>query len=227
MLEFISQHIFLDYGIRLAVSLIFGFCLGFERKIRQHTVGIRTLILITSSSALLSILSVYMAETGTVKGDPTRIAAAVITGIGFLGSGAIFRQGLNIRGLTSAAIIFACAAIGLSCGAGLYIPAAITFVFALVTLVIMGRFEHKLFPAEKRKLVEIKLKGKIFNNEEINKILVSYGLIIHDMDLKYSISEDITTLIYTIKTPDNIDSISMSQNIAELPGFLSFNLSKY
>lgn len=226
MQEFFLQNVYAEYALRLILSLIFGFCLGFERKIRQHTVGIRTLILITTSSALLSILSAYMADSQIIKGDPTRITAAVITGIGFLGSGAIFRQGLNIRGLTSAAIIFCAAAIGLSCGAGLYIPSFITFAFALITLLVMGKFEHKLFPAEKRKLLKIEFSSMNVDEIKIREILKSFGLIIHDLDIQYSLETKSICLIYTIKTPDNTDSIKLADELSKLDNFLSLNLSR-
>ena len=109
------ENIWIDYAIRLAASLVCGFCLGLERKMRQHTVGIRTLTLLSVSSCLLTIVSSYLASSVAVDGDPTRVAAGVITGIGFLGAGAIVNQGLNIRGLTSAAIIFTSAASGVAC----------------------------------------------------------------------------------------------------------------
>ena len=148
-------NIWIDYLIRLAASLVCGFCLGFERKMRQHTVGIRTLTLLSVSSCLLTIASSFLASTVLVEGDPTRIAAAVITGIGFLGAGAIVNQGLNIRGLTSAAIIFTSAALGVACGAKLYIPVVIVLSFSFILLLIIGPLERKLFPADKRKLFKI------------------------------------------------------------------------
>lgn len=227
MFDFINQYPLLDYSLRLLTSLICGFCLGFERKIRQHTVGIRTLTLISSSTALLSILSVYMAQNSSISGDPTRIAAAVITGIGFLGTGAIFHQGLNIRGLTSAAIIFCAAAIGLSCGAGLYIPAFITLLFALVTLSIMGLFEHKLFPAEKRKILKIEFSTPSPDKDILSQIITSYGIIIHDLDIKYNAVSSTTTLIFTIKTPDDLNPIKLTTDISKMPAFLSLDLNKY
>lgn len=109
-----NLELYIDYAIRIGVSFICGFCLGIERKSRQHSVGIRTLVLISISSCLLSILSIYMAESFNVTGDPTRIAAGVASGIGFIGGGAIMRYGLNIRGLTTAAIIFTASAVGLA-----------------------------------------------------------------------------------------------------------------
>ena len=86
----------LDYSLRFALSMICGILLGVERKSRQNAVGIRTLVLISISCCLLSILSVHLAQMGVIKGDPTRIASTAVTGIGFIGGGAILKQGLNM-----------------------------------------------------------------------------------------------------------------------------------
>ena len=120
-MEFFFDNI-LDISLRFALSMICGILLGIERKSRQNAVGIRTLVLISISCCLLSLLSVFIAENASIQGDPTRIASTTVSGIGFIGAGAILKQGLNIRGLTTAAIIFTAAAVGLSCGAGFYLP---------------------------------------------------------------------------------------------------------
>lgn len=125
---------------RLAASLLCALVLGIERKTRQHTVGMRTLILIGLSSTLLCLLSTHLVGEGNA-GDPTRVAAGVVTGIGFLGGGAIMRQGLNIRGLTSAAVIWTVAALGLVCGAGLFVPAIMVLAISLVSLVALEHTE--------------------------------------------------------------------------------------
>ena len=108
----IFSNIYIEYSARIAASFFCGLLLGFERKTRQHSVGMRTLILISVSSSLLAMLSsIITLEPRVTGGDPTRVAAGVVTGIGFLGAGAILRQGMNIKGLTSAAIIWTAAAI--------------------------------------------------------------------------------------------------------------------
>lgn len=106
---FFQNHIYTEYAFRIFLSLIFGSLLGFERKLKKQIAGIRTLVMISVSSTLLSILSMEMSQNSLSNGDPTRIAAGVITGIGFVGGGAIMKQGLNIKGLTTASIIFATA----------------------------------------------------------------------------------------------------------------------
>ena len=225
--QFLTNHIWCDYLLRLTASLLCGFCLGFERKLRQHTVGLRTLILISVSSALLSILSSYMAQCGIISGDPTRISAAVITGIGFLGAGAIVNQGLNIRGLTSAAVIFAAAALGVTCGAGLYLPAFVVLAIVFITMFIIGKIEHKLFPAEKRKLLTLKFACKNIEQKPIEDTLKQNGIIIHDQDIIFNTETNKLTVIYTIKVPDLLDSIKLSDSLSQIPNLIEISLSKY
>ena len=127
-----------DCIIKLCLSFVCGFILGIERKSRQQTVGMRTLILISVSSTLLALLSSYMALVNDIhQGDPSRIAAGVVSGIGFLGGGAILHQGLNIKGLTSAAIIWAAAALGLAIGSGLYIQSFAALAIIVFSLLIL------------------------------------------------------------------------------------------
>ena len=120
---------------RICLSFICGVCIGWERKNRQQIIGIRTLLLICISSTLLGILSEYSAISipGGKIGDPSRISAAVITGIGFVGGGAIMHRGFNVKGVTTAALIWATSAIGLALGDGLYIPALFVFVLILIS----------------------------------------------------------------------------------------------
>ena len=89
MFEFISSHIYLDYTIRLCISFVCGFLLGLERKTNYQSIGIRTIVLISISSTLLSILSSYMSTAGFGDGDPTRLLQVLLLDIGFLGGGAI------------------------------------------------------------------------------------------------------------------------------------------
>ncbi|MCR4736501.1 MAG: MgtC/SapB family protein [Treponema sp.] len=226
MEEFLSSHFYIEIILRLLASLFCGLLLGLERKIRKHTVGIRTLVLISLSSCLLSIISVYMANLGPGNGDPTRIAASIAAGIGFIGAGAIIKQGLNIRGLTSAAIIFTAAAIGTTCGTGLYIAAAATLLLAMFTLPIMGKLEKKFFPAEKRKLVKISFKNSNINQEEIRKILESNGLIIFDLDVYHIVESGKTDLTYTVKAPDALNPIKVSKDLSECSGVENVSISK-
>ena len=211
------MDIYIDYTIRLALSLVCGFCLGLERKMRQHTVGIRTLTLLCVSSCLLTIVSSAIASTGVVKGDPARVAAAVITGIGFLGAGAIVNQGLNIRGLTSAAIIFTSAALGVACGAKLYIPVAVVLCFSFILLLIIGPMERKLFPAEKRKIIKLDFSSNEVDESAARKILTDFGIIIFELNTNYDKELEELRLCYIGKIPENMATVELTKKLAQLP----------
>ena len=205
-----NYNIYIDYAIRIGVSFVCGFCLGIERKSRQHSVGIRTLVLISISSCLLSILSIYMAEAFNVTGDPTRIAAGVASGIGFIGGGAIMRYGLNIRGL--------------ACGAALYVPALLTMLALAVVLFIMNRLEKKIFPAAKSKLFTITFEGTSVQKETLSEIMLRYGFIIHDMNIEYNKPANQTTLVFTTKTPDRLSLVDFINEIEKLDKLVNFKL---
>src|SRR5205814_2616703 len=117
---------------RLMLAAALGGAIGFERELRDREAGFRTHMLVSLGSALFTIVSAYgfreFLESGdqVVRADPTRIAAQIVTGIGFLGAGAIIRQGVSIRGLTTAATLWVVAAIGLTSRAGYHSPAVIT-----------------------------------------------------------------------------------------------------
>ena len=128
-------------GFKILLSFIAGFALGLERKFRQQPIGVRTVILISLSSTLLMLLSLNLGKS--VNADPARLAAQVVSGIGFLGGGAILRQGLNIKGLTSVATIWAASAIGLTIGAGTYMASIVVLIVLILALIILEKFETK------------------------------------------------------------------------------------
>src|SRR5574344_1122840 len=195
-----------ECGIRIAFSFIAGFVLGLERKFRQQVVGMRTLILICESSTLLSIMSMYMSHvSGFPNGDPTRIAASVISGIGFLGGGAILRQGLNIKALTSAAIISTSSAIGLSIGAGLYIPAGVTLIVCVCALVFLERVEEKYFPAGRMKSLQLTYDGSAIDFGQVRRIIAESGLILNDMNMTQIMGMDRIILHCAVKAPAEVD----------------------
>jgi putative Mg2+ transporter-C (MgtC) family protein len=124
--------------LRLALAAVLGGVIGLEREYHRKPAGLRTNMLIALGSALFSILSV---EFGAGAGSPDRIAAQVVTGIGFLGAGAILRSGENVHGLTTAATIWVNAAIGMAAGLGSYIVAAVSAAITLVVLALLPFME--------------------------------------------------------------------------------------
>jgi putative Mg2+ transporter-C (MgtC) family protein len=126
----------LDLSVRLIVAAALGLAVGFEREIHGHPAGLRTHMLVSSGSALFTVLSAYGFSDvpNSAPIDPTRIAAQIVSGIGFLGAGAILKDGIVIRGLTTAASLWATSAVGMAAGAGEYIIAAVATGTILVSL---------------------------------------------------------------------------------------------
>lgn len=122
--------------IRLGVALALGLCIGTERQLHKHTAGVRTFALICLGSALAMIVSIYICQTNTnlLNGDPGRIAAQVLTGIGFIGAGLILKHGEGVSGLTTAACVFITSIIGLAAGAGLMLVATIITIIVVLLL---------------------------------------------------------------------------------------------
>jgi putative Mg2+ transporter-C (MgtC) family protein len=121
-----------DVFLRLLLAAALGGAIGLEREYRHKPAGLRTNMLIALGSALFSVMSI---DLGAAAGSPDRIAAQVVTGIGFLGAGAILRSGENVHGLTTAATIWVNAAIGMAAGLGAY---AVATVGAAITLVVLA-----------------------------------------------------------------------------------------
>ena len=151
--------------LRLALAAAFGGAVGLERELREREAGFRTHMLVSIGSALFTLASAYgfrdflLHGGNVVRADPSRIAAQIVTGIGFLGAGAIIRQGLSVRGLTTAATLWVVAAIGLTTGAGYYSAAAITTGIALFSLWPLRIVAHVLIarfrPVSGRLLVQL------------------------------------------------------------------------
>jgi putative Mg2+ transporter-C (MgtC) family protein len=152
--------------LRLGLAALLGGAIGVERELRDREAGIRTHLLVSLGSALFTILSAYgfheflASGQSVVRADPTRIAAQIVTGIGFLGAGAIIREGLSVRGLTTAATLWVVAAIGMACGAGWYGAALITTLLTILALgplrIAAYQWMMRFKPEENRLIVELK-----------------------------------------------------------------------
>ena len=128
----------IDLMLRLLLAAGLGGLIGIERELRRKPAGLRTNILIALGAALFTIMSIQL---GHEAGTSDRIAAQIVTGIGFVGAGAILRSGHNVQGMTTAATIWVNAAIGIAAGAGEYAMAAISTVITLLVLAVLGPFE--------------------------------------------------------------------------------------
>lgn len=139
----------LEFLLRLLLSVLFGGAIGYFREITKKAAGLRTHTLVALGSATFTIVSIMMAQQ-LGGADPTRIASNIVTGIGFIGAGTIFVAGGSVKGLTTAASIWVCAAIGMAVGAGLYEISFAATILALVVIQLLQVVEQKFLRASQR-----------------------------------------------------------------------------
>ncbi|MFP4643389.1 MAG: MgtC/SapB family protein [Spirochaetales bacterium] len=206
--------------LRLAVSFVLSGAIGAEREFNNQPAGLRTHILIGVGASILMILSLsvpFEEGDGTYGGgDPGRIAAQVVSGIGFLGGGAILRLGGDIRGLTTAASIWIVAALGLSIGAGLYLVAGIGTVFTLGTLFVLGRVEKRYVPKRILKQLSVHARTESLESSDVQSILDDFGISVRTVAIQRSREKRSTQLRYTIYVPPDVDYDEFYRRIYKL-----------
>ncbi len=157
--------------LRLLLAAALGGAIGMERELRERGAGLRTHLLVAVGSALFTLVSAYgwrdfhFSNASGVGFDPTRIAAQIVTGVGFLGAGAIIRQGRAVRGLTTAATLWVVAAIGMAAGAGYYAAAVAATALVLVGLwplrILVWRLSRHVRPEEERLVLDLRSGGNL------------------------------------------------------------------
>ncbi len=169
-----------EFIIRIGVALILGFLLGLEREVTNKTAGLRTHILVCLGACAFTIISIYgfptfaggdnvVVENSTGIRDTGRVAAQVVSGIGFIGAGAVLRNGPMIIGLTTAATLWLSAAIGMTCGVGMYGLATLTTISSVAVLTVIRIFERKILPSSVKKTRRYKIT-LYCNVEKTNEI---------------------------------------------------------
>lgn len=213
---------------RLIIAVVLGGVIGFERQHRGKTAGLRTHILVCLGSCLVAILSVnlYVSVQGQTNADPARLAAQVVSGIGFLGAGAIMKEGPMIRGLTTAASLWVVASVGLATGVGALTGAITTSIFVVIALEVLPRID-KLYCDTAPALYDLVIKSQDKPGQigHVGSLLGTLGVSIIQIHIEDC--EDKKILIpLTIKLPDKC---KMEQVIAELTaieGILSIKQEK-
>ena len=175
---------------RLILAAFFGGFIGIEREVSHRPAGLRTHILVSVGSALIMILS-FNSFSG---GDPARLAAQVVSGIGFLGAGTILRQGNEVSGLTTAASLWVSAGIGLAVGAGEYKLAGITVIIVLFSLVSLGFMQKQIIRGKYNKIV-VECSERIGLLGDIGQTIGSHSIVIHDIKS----SKDTESMIDAVK----------------------------
>ncbi|WP_373228868.1 MgtC/SapB family protein [Cohnella sp.] len=174
-----------ELTIRLVLAIILGGLIGLERELGGHSAGFRTHILVCLGSASIMILSMYgfsqYADEPNVRIDPARLAAQVISGIGFLGAGTILRTGMTISGLTTAASLWVVAAIGLSTGAGFYYGASISALLVVISLFFLNKVEKNFSRTKKDREIIFILHRKTASLQQIVTRLNQHGIQIYKL----------------------------------------------
>lgn len=191
--------------LRLSLAAVLGSVIGWEREQRAWTAGLRTHMMVCLGSSLVMVVSTFgfydILGTKGVELDPSRIAAQVVSGIGFLGAGTIFfLRNEVVKGLTTAAGLWTVAAIGLAVGSGLYIAAFAATAIAFVILVVLKPIEHKLFAKGKFKAVRILVKLNEIKLEEVEKLFGTYHVGFREVNLASTLDAGINELKVEINT---------------------------
>ncbi|MEW8973120.1 MAG: MgtC/SapB family protein [Tissierellaceae bacterium] len=211
---------------RLVIASVLGGLIGLERETSNRPAGFRTHILVSIGSALIMLVSVDCFKDGA---DPARIAAQVVSGIGFLGAGTILRTGNNIEGLTTAASLWVCAGIGLSIGNGYYLGGVTTTIIVLFFLKSSKRFEKFILKSRFREFKIIAHSrpgligdiGILFGKYDIYIKDVSILTIEEEEEYNEKIKEEIK---FTIKPPNNINLDDLINDVYLVDGVLEIGL---
>jgi len=224
----------LDIGeilLRLTLAVILGGMVGFEREYHNQPAGFRTHILVCVGSALIMIVSAYGFDEDFVRLydlDPSRIAASVITGIGFLGAGTIIRQQGNIQGLTTAAGVWVVAGIGLAIGIGQYVSAFFTTLLVLVSLFVLNRVDRFVISRSKHCRLWIKAKDRPGLLGKIGMLLGNMNINIKKVDLQpteydENYNASLVTIDFMVRIPGNFNSQELINKLSQVEGILEIS----
>lgn len=204
--------------IRLFLSTLLGGLLGWEREARRQNAGLRTHMVISVGSCLLMLISIYIPQTfsGYPNVDPGRIAAQVVSGIGFLGAGAIFRLGGSTHGLTTAATIWAVAAVGLSVGAGMYEAAIIVTLLLLFVLSILDKVGKRVFIGGSLKTLKISFQSAKIETSKIFAILEKHEVITKNINVVQSTNKQNSKIMLYVFVPENLKVKQLYKDLNEL-----------
>ena len=196
--------------LRLLLAAILGAVVGVERERRDQPAGLRTHTILSIGAALAMILSIELASQFrelVPNGDPARLAAQVISGIGFLGAGAIIRYGPNIKGLTTATSLWTVAVISLAVGAGHYIAAGEAVLLLMAALVLMGALEKRFIRSIVTKTIRLKVRNRPDLIKEVRTLLASLNVEVKSLGIAEDIKDqqlDIHGVVH-LHSEDDLD----------------------
>ncbi len=203
----------LEIVTRLLVATILGGLVGLERERLNRAAGLRTHVLVSVGSALFTLLSLYaFREAGKVN-DPARVAAQIVSGIGFLGAGTIMKHGATVRGLTTAATLWVVAGIGTAAGAGFYLGALLTTAVVIAALVFLKAIERAL--GEKTlTTMEISMPSKPGQVARVHGIFELLGIVMKNLEM--DTEDDRQVLRVTVLIPPDLSHTVMLQSLSDV-----------
>lgn len=206
---------------RLLVALVLSGIIGFEREWNNHSAGFRTHILVGVGASLMMLLSIFgfldfLEHYDNVRFDPARIPSYVISGIGFLGAGTIIVYGGTIRGLTTAASIWAVAGIGLVVGAGMYGPAIVATLIILISLVVLNNLERLLPSQRKYTRIEMVVERNI-KVHQLVEVAEAYDVNIIAVEVE-KMERDLRKIYFKMRNMEGTQLLALFEEISELEG---------
>jgi putative Mg2+ transporter-C (MgtC) family protein len=227
----LSDGVYGDIALRLVVSLVIGGLIGLERSYHGRPAGFRTHALVCLSTSLLMLVTVYETRwfpsvaQGRISLDPTRMAQGIMTGIGFLGAGTIMKEGLSVRGLTTAASIWITAAIGILLGIGFYFPAAFATVLTLGTLSVFRWIENRM-PAQFYAQFAVRFaRHQAMPEPEMRRLLTDHGFTIANLNYRLDVDSDSFEYQMVIRTTRADNASKLTDALNKVDSVKEFRLS--
>lgn len=212
---------------KLVLSLLLGATIGIERRRKGQIAGLRTFALISMGATLAMLISIYIPQEymGLKNGDPGRIAAQVVSGVGFLGAGAIIQMKGSVRGLTTAAGIWMTACIGLAVGSGMYLISIIATLLIIFILVNIERIELQHNFMWESKIIRVKVHGIIDNIQGLRDIIASKDVHISDEFMKFDYENKFTIVNFMVRSKSDADVLALFKSIQENSNPISITLT--
>ena len=212
--------------LRLLLSFFMGMIIGFEREGHDQPAGLRTHILISVGATIVMLISIFIPQTfrDFQNGDPGRIAAQVVSGIGFLGAGAILKFGVDVKGLTTAASIWAMAALGLAAGAGMYAISLIGIVVVMFSLSVMNLFEQRVFKERTLRKIVLEIKKKDSDIQGLSKIFTDFDAKIVSTGFERNINEAYDKVTFMVGVTKKLNVQHLSDKLEKQSGIISISV---
>jgi putative Mg2+ transporter-C (MgtC) family protein len=215
---------------RLVAALLAGALIGYERSYNGRPAGFRTHALVCMSSSLLMLVTVYEASwvrtsPGEIRLDPTRMAQGIMTGIGFLGAGAIIKEGLTVRGLTTAASIWITAAIGVLAGIGFYFPLVVSVILTLGVLSVF-RWIEQAMPTQAYFQFDVRLaRDSGLDEDSLRDLLAQHGFSIANFSHRFDGEGGIKRHGMVMRTKDRKAVSRLADALEAHPAILDFKIA--